>query len=662
MTALKITYTDKTNKNEIADRTQQATAEDFNEIKTVVNETVDSVVDLAWTPQQFGALADGITDDTAAIQSAINNGGKVYFPKATYRFGNIDINNATVVDCGESIFTSVGGEEVYFFNIKSDDVTINGGNFGTGIEDVGMVAIGDSVDYIQYSNIIIQNTKSDLAITNDKGCVRIYNAKNVSVLNNIFTHSGGVNELNMAVGINVDPTSVESNRLNISILNNAIYNYTRAIRNYMVGYYSDLFIGHNYIEGGGMSLDTYHVFNSKVFNNKIVGNSSPIYLWSRGNYTDNDIIDSTGTSAVLLEALSGTFSGNRIYNADGIALLIDGGNSDGLVSNNFITKAGSHGISINPGYNYGGEVNSLRIIDNFIQASYGSSIYIEASEVIRTIYIQGNNMNASGYNNASPQAAIYLLGTNAISALTIKSNIITTSDQVSGYQGNSSHAFYIDGSGSSVNYWFMDNYTVVANAIFDGRAGGLGYAVAVNNRVSDLASFTMSGTDFKANNYSNETIERPTLHQVLGAGDTTDRSMDIGLLGSTNIMQTNPFSDPSIALKASDEVDTVGFVGISYATAIAGNTGFTLGALRGTGTPRGKFSLKYHDFSSVGTELLSVDGWTKFAKFEGLVSVGSDVPTLATDTGVAGTITYDASYIYVCVATDTWKRIAIATW
>ncbi len=37
-------------------------------------------------------------------------------------------------------------------------------------------------------------------------------------------------------------------------------------------------------------------------------------------------------------------------------------------------------------------------------------------------------------------------------------------------------------------------------------------------------------------------------------------------------------------------------------------------------------------------------------------------PASASATGTAGTIAWDSSYIYVCVATDTWKRVAIATW
>ena len=38
------------------------------------------------------------------------------------------------------------------------------------------------------------------------------------------------------------------------------------------------------------------------------------------------------------------------------------------------------------------------------------------------------------------------------------------------------------------------------------------------------------------------------------------------------------------------------------------------------------------------------------------------VPASASATGTAGDIAWDSDYIYVCVATNTWKRVAIATW
>jgi hypothetical protein len=40
----------------------------------------------------------------------------------------------------------------------------------------------------------------------------------------------------------------------------------------------------------------------------------------------------------------------------------------------------------------------------------------------------------------------------------------------------------------------------------------------------------------------------------------------------------------------------------------------------------------------------------------------SKTPASASDTGTAGEVCWDASYIYVCTATDTWKRAALSTW
>lgn len=40
----------------------------------------------------------------------------------------------------------------------------------------------------------------------------------------------------------------------------------------------------------------------------------------------------------------------------------------------------------------------------------------------------------------------------------------------------------------------------------------------------------------------------------------------------------------------------------------------------------------------------------------------SKTPSSASATGVAGSVCWDSSYIYICTATNTWKRVAISTW
>ena len=37
-------------------------------------------------------------------------------------------------------------------------------------------------------------------------------------------------------------------------------------------------------------------------------------------------------------------------------------------------------------------------------------------------------------------------------------------------------------------------------------------------------------------------------------------------------------------------------------------------------------------------------------------------PVSSTATGTVGQISWDANYIYICVNTNTWKRVALTTW
>lgn len=45
-----------------------------------------------------------------------------------------------------------------------------------------------------------------------------------------------------------------------------------------------------------------------------------------------------------------------------------------------------------------------------------------------------------------------------------------------------------------------------------------------------------------------------------------------------------------------------------------------------------------------------------------LIKSTATTPASASATGTTGMITWDTDYIYICVATNTWKRVAIATW
>jgi len=79
------------------------------------------------------------------------------------------------------------------------------------------------------------------------------------------------------------------------------------------------------------------------------------------------------------------------------------------------------------------------------------------------------------------------------------------------------------------------------------------------------------------------------------------------------------------------------------------------------GTLAGSISTEWIDADANNNLMLAGTGTggvvIKSPRFE-----NSDPPSSASDTGTTGAIAYDADYIYVCTATDTWKRTAIATW
>ena len=69
-----------------------------------------------------------------------------------------------------------------------------------------------------------------------------------------------------------------------------------------------------------------------------------------------------------------------------------------------------------------------------------------------------------------------------------------------------------------------------------------------------------------------------------------------------------------------------------------------------------------NDVSAVTNSVLKYDDSTKEITHSTLLGDLSAPPASASDTGTKGEMRADANYIYVCVATNTWKRASLSTW
>lgn len=184
-------------------------------------------------------------------------------------------------------------------------------------------------------------------------------------------------------------------------------------------------------------------------------------------------------------------------------------------------------------------------------------------------------------------------------------------------------------------------------------------ALGGNHKVTPTtAPFVINGN---ASTAALPTFLSGTLLALLGK-DSQNSGISVLTYGGSTFLRgkrANGTRDTPSAIKDTNNILTLsgfGYGATDYA-AVAG-VSITLSAAQDwTDTKQGtriNFNTTKND-SATGAEVFSIenDGATVFTSL---------VPASAAAAGKAGTITWGNGFVYVCVATDTWQRAAIATW
>lgn len=103
-------------------------------------------------------------------------------------------------------------------------------------------------------------------------------------------------------------------------------------------------------------------------------------------------------------------------------------------------------------------------------------------------------------------------------------------------------------------------------------------------------------------------------------------------------ISTHTFESVNVGSAANDGTGDdlrTAFITVNDNFQFMSNTGFNAGGINVTGS-------------------IAVSGNVNFAN--------TYVPANAAASGTVGQLSWDSSYVYICVATDTWKRANISTW
>jgi parallel beta-helix repeat protein len=505
---------------------------------------VPDVRDIAkvFNVKDFGALADGMTDDTAAIQAAINaaaSGGTVFLPHGTY-----------VVDPDVSLHltsgvTLAGSGRKSILKIKPNSNVLD--NL-VKIENADRVILRDfAVD----GNRANQNP-SDLIAVHYGVYVATSNDCRVDNLYVYNTTGVGIHVYN-SVGTIV--TNCESS-------------------------------GHRY-HGFECEQDTSTIWQANRSHNND----------RHGIFISPGEVGGTGSIGNIIDGNS--FDNNGQY---GISLGIDaaglsiGLTKDNIITNNSVKSNAHYGISIY-------RVDDTLISNNLVAYNGFFGVYLYRAERNQVI---GNRLRNNSQASGGAYDEILLEGNN--------------DGQASKHNMLSGNLIYIDGV-NKANYGIRE------------ATAGDGPNVIKDNYIP-----------------SSGEAGRVLIQHI----DTTYVLLDNTPLSNSTSLRT---FDDGVAIAASATLpgNSMGFdapFGTAALRFYNGNTGGNIQLVAPNGNLDGYFG---------GNNTFSVTSTTLVAQNRFRITQ-SQPPASANAEGEVGTIAWDSNYIYICVAANTWKRSATASW
>ena len=611
----------------------------------------------------YGAVGDGKTDDTAAIQAAFNyaeaNGLGVYIPPGTYNYSN----NLTAT--GIKVM-GAGNTSILAATNQADENLALEGNGGS-LSDMELTAPSGSR---------LQTAAS--------AKIGIYGATNFSVDNVTITGAGSAGMIvmgasngqiydNTVTGTNADGIQMVAGSNNLTVYNNTVYKTgddgISAVSYQSAGpAVSNITIENNNISGnvGGRGITDLGSNNINILNNTVTGGTAGyagIYIASEDQY------ETWGVSNVLvqgntLNATGGATSGHgaiEVYDSTGLAIsgltingnsinnsekagitFLNSGTTNALIENNTINGTNDVGISAT------GAPAQLTVVNNTIENTKVGGISI-SGDAGASMVVDGNkfiNLNTAGYSGVD----VIATASGALNTLQVTNNSVTQTN------GEGLAGFLNDAAGSS-NVTVSGNATTLSSNYHE---SGAAIPVVVNQTLTDTANTALAISN--ASMLAGDSDPSGHTLTVIGAGDAVNGTLSTNGSGVLVFTPTSGFTGnasfeyivsdgtnvnaAAVTIAVGNAVVTPPTISIS-SQALADDTGISA---TDNITSDGKVTLSGIVNGPTGTIVQVLDG----ANVLGAATIGSNDSWSYTTTLAAGTHTLHA------VATDSAGSVTAA--
>lgn len=232
--------------------------------------------------KNYGAVGDGVTDDTAAIQSALddNIGGSLVFPNGTFLTKNLIIpENTTIKFESIQLIRNLDSEEDTFIKVMSGakiygDVLIDGQKKGFMNPDIsGIRVYGDNCIF-----------DANIEIKNMQGHGFIATGYNNIFINSIYSHDNGGKSGKEELGIGDGLIIMDAQNVSVNVA--TVYNNGR----------------------NGISISSYSRVTDKIVVDKIYS--------SDNGYTDVDLEISTNVKVGYIRPYSTNYPSISLNNTN----------------------------------------------------------------------------------------------------------------------------------------------------------------------------------------------------------------------------------------------------------------------------------------------------------------------------------------------------------